>query len=70
MEREPDSGRTRRRSRITELANRAYRSGSRTTRLIDELIADPLVTKQRNAADGGGLNVTLTPDGGATVRSG
>jgi DNA-binding MarR family transcriptional regulator len=46
--------------RITELANRAYRSGSRTTRLVDELIADQLVTKQRNAADGRGFDVTLT----------
>jgi DNA-binding MarR family transcriptional regulator len=49
--------------RITELANRAYLSGSRTTRLVDELIADQLVTKQRNAADGRGFDVTLTEEG-------
>ena len=49
--------------RITELANRAYLSGSRTTRLVDELIADRLVTKQRNADDGRGFDVTLTEQG-------
>jgi len=49
--------------RITELASRAYLSGSRTTRLVDELIADQLVTKQRNAADGRGFDVTLTEKG-------
>jgi DNA-binding MarR family transcriptional regulator len=49
--------------RITELANRAYLSGSRTTRLVDELIADRLVAKERNAADGRGFDVTLTEDG-------
>jgi len=49
--------------RMTELANRAYLSGSRTTRLVDELIADQLVTKQRNAADGRGFDVTLTEKG-------
>jgi DNA-binding MarR family transcriptional regulator len=54
--------------RITELANRAYLSGSRTTRLVDELIADQLVTKQRNAADGRGFDVTLTEEGLAALR--
>src|ERR1700739_4224066 len=56
--------------RITELANRAYLSGSRTTRLVDELIADQLVTKQRNAADGRGFDVTLTDQGLAALREG
>ena len=54
--------------RMTELANRAYLSGSRTTRLVDELIADQLVTKQRNAADGRGFDVTLTEEGLATLQ--
>jgi DNA-binding MarR family transcriptional regulator len=54
--------------RITELANRAYLSGSRTTRLVDELIAGRLVTKQRNAADGRGFDVTLTEGGLATLQ--
>ena len=54
--------------RMTELANRAYLSGSRTTRLVDELIADQLVTKQRNAADGRGFDVTLTEKGLAALQ--
>jgi DNA-binding MarR family transcriptional regulator len=49
--------------RMTELANRAYLSGSRTTRLVDELIADGLVAKERNAEDGRGFDVTLTAEG-------
>src|SRR6202035_723136 len=54
--------------RITELANRAYLSGSRTTRLVDELIADQLVTKERNAEDGRGFDVTLTEEGLAALQ--
>jgi DNA-binding MarR family transcriptional regulator len=54
--------------RITELANRAYLSGSRTTRLVDELIASQLVTKERNAEDGRGFDVALTDEGLATLR--
>jgi len=54
--------------RMTELANRAYLSGSRTTRLVDELIADGLVAKERNAADGRGFDVTLTEEGLAALR--
>lgn len=54
--------------RMTELANRAYLSGSRTTRLVDELIADRLVRKERNAADGRGFDVTLTDEGMAALQ--
>ena len=54
--------------RMTELASRAYLSGSRTTRLVDELIADQLVTKQRNASDGRGFDVTLTENGLAALQ--
>jgi DNA-binding MarR family transcriptional regulator len=54
--------------RMTELANRAYLSGSRTTRLVDELIADRLVRKERNVADGRGFDVTLTDQGMAALR--
>ena len=54
--------------RMTELANRAYLSGSRTTRLVDELITCQLVTKERNTADGRGFDVTLTDQGLAAVR--
>ena len=54
--------------RMTELANRAYLSGSRTTRLVDELIADGLVAKERNAEDGRGFDVTLTDEGLAALQ--
>jgi DNA-binding MarR family transcriptional regulator len=54
--------------RITELANRAYLSGSRTTRLVDELIADGLVAKERNAEDGRGFDVSLTEEGLAALQ--
>jgi DNA-binding MarR family transcriptional regulator len=54
--------------RITELANRAYLSGSRTTRLVDELIAAGSATKQRSADDGRGFDVTLTEDGLAALE--
>jgi DNA-binding MarR family transcriptional regulator len=54
--------------RMTELANRAYLSGSRTTRLVDELIADRLATKQRTLADGRGFDVTLTEEGLAALQ--
>jgi DNA-binding MarR family transcriptional regulator len=54
--------------RITELANRAYLSGSRTTRLVDELITAGSATKQRSAADGRGFEVTLTEDGLAALE--
>jgi DNA-binding MarR family transcriptional regulator len=53
--------------RITDLANRAYLSGSRTTRLLDELIADQLVTKERNVADGRSFYATLTDKGLAAL---
>ena len=48
------------RLRITELANRVYLSGSRTTRLVDELAASGLIRKTRSPADARGINVTLT----------
>ena len=54
--------------RISELANRAYLSGSRTTRLVDELIAGQFVAKARNAADGRGFDVTLTAQGLAALQ--
>jgi DNA-binding MarR family transcriptional regulator len=54
--------------RITELANRAYLSGSRTTRLVDELMADRLVTKERNTSDARGFDVALTDAGLAALQ--
>jgi DNA-binding MarR family transcriptional regulator len=58
----------RRTLRITDLANRAYLSGSRTTRLLDELIADHLVTKERNTVDGRSFYATLTEKGMEVLR--
>ena len=49
--------------RMTDLANRAYLSSSRTTRMLDELIAYQLVTKERNATDGRSFNATWTDKG-------
>jgi DNA-binding MarR family transcriptional regulator len=54
--------------RMTELANRAYLSGSRTTRLVDELIADGLLTKERNASDARGFDVALSDAGLAALQ--
>jgi DNA-binding MarR family transcriptional regulator len=51
------------RLRITELANRAYLSGSRMTRLVDTLISEGLVEKCRSADDGRGTDVTLSDRG-------
>jgi DNA-binding MarR family transcriptional regulator len=51
------------RLRITELANRAYLSGSRMTRLVDKMISEGLVEKCRSAGDGRGVEVTLTDRG-------
>jgi DNA-binding MarR family transcriptional regulator len=51
------------RLRITELANRAYLSGSRMTRLVDQLISHGLVEKGRSPDDGRGTDVTLTDRG-------
>lgn len=54
--------------RITELANRAYLSGSRTTRLVDELAAGDLVVKRRSAGDARGVDVILTAKGLETLQ--
>src|ERR1700744_5151933 len=54
--------------RMTELANRASLSGSRPTRLVDELITGGLVRKERNATDGRGFDVTLTEEGMAALQ--
>ncbi len=53
--------------RMTDLASRAYLSGSRTTRLLDELIADQFVTKERSPADGRSFYATLTDKGLAAL---
>lgn len=55
------------RLRITELANRAYLSGSRMTRLVDQLSSQGLVEKCRSAVDGRGTDVILTERGLRTL---
>lgn len=54
--------------RITELAGRAYLSGSRATRLVDELLADGYATKHRCTTDGRGFDVRLTESGLDTLE--
>ena len=43
--------------RITELASRAYLSGSRTSGLVEELVAAGYATKQRCTTDGRGFDL-------------
>jgi DNA-binding MarR family transcriptional regulator len=57
------------RLRMTELANRVYRSGSRTTRLVDELAASGLIRKTRSPADARGIDVSLTATGLARLQA-
>ena len=54
--------------RMTELANRAYLSGSRTTRLVDDLVAAGLVKRRRCAEDRRGVDVVLTDEGLDNLR--
>jgi DNA-binding MarR family transcriptional regulator len=54
--------------RITELAKGAYLSGSRTTRLVDALVADGLVVKRRCTEDARGVDVILTAKGLQTLQ--
>ena len=49
--------------RVTELASRSYVSGSRTTRLVDELVAAGYATRQRCTTDGRGFDIGLTGNG-------
>jgi DNA-binding MarR family transcriptional regulator len=52
-----------------ELADRVYLSGSRTTRLVDELAAGGLIRKTRSPADARGIDVTLTATGLARLQA-
>ena len=52
-----------RRLRMTELSNHVYLSGSRTTRLVNELAASGLIRKTRSTADARGIDVSLTATG-------
>ena len=55
--------------RMTDLANTTGVSGSRTTRLVDELASRGLVTKDASSSDGRGNVARLTPRGMAKLRS-
>ena len=54
--------------RMTELATSAYLSGSRTTRIIDELAAEGFVSKARCPGDARGIDVRLTDRGLERLR--
>ncbi len=54
--------------RMTELANAAALSGSRMTRLVDDLQARGLVTKRTSSDDARGNVAKLTPAGVAKLK--
>jgi DNA-binding MarR family transcriptional regulator len=58
-----------RRLRMTELSNHVYLSGSRTTRLVNELAASGLIRKTRSTADARGIDVSLTATGLARLQA-
>jgi hypothetical protein len=55
-------------SKETSGTGRFHLSGSRTTRLVDDLVAGGLATKKRCVDDGRGVDVTLTEDGLESLR--
>jgi len=55
--------------RMTDLANTTGLSGSRTTRLVDDLSSRGLVTKVASSSDGRGNVARLTPRGMAKLKS-
>jgi DNA-binding MarR family transcriptional regulator len=55
--------------RMTDLANTAGLSASRTTRLVDDLASRDLVTKVASSSDGRGNVARLTPRGMAKLKS-
>jgi DNA-binding MarR family transcriptional regulator len=48
---------------VSELADRAYLSGSRMTRLVEQLATEQLVLKNRNEDDGRAVDVSITDAG-------
>jgi DNA-binding MarR family transcriptional regulator len=58
-----------RRLRMTELSNHVYLSGSRTTRLVNELAASGLIRKTRSTTDARGIDVSLTATGLARLQA-
>src|SRR5258708_2996169 len=55
--------------RVAELAERAYLSGSRITRLVDKLALEGLVEKDRSEHDRRGIEVRITGEGIARFES-
>ena len=54
--------------RVSELADLAYLSGSRVTRLVDELASAGLVVKSRNVEDSRGVDVRISDAGLARLK--
>jgi DNA-binding MarR family transcriptional regulator len=55
--------------RMTDLANALGLSGSRMTRLVDDLMAQGFVNKRGSSSDGRGNVAKLTPQGFSKLRS-
>jgi DNA-binding MarR family transcriptional regulator len=53
---------------VSELADRAYLSGSRMTRLVEQLASEQLVHKSRNEDDGRAVDVSITDAGLTRLR--
>jgi DNA-binding MarR family transcriptional regulator len=55
--------------RVAQLADLAYLSGSRMTRLVDQLAREGLVEKERSEHDRRGIEVRITKKGLARLKS-
>ena len=55
--------------RVAQLADLAYLSGSRVTRLVDQLAREGLVEKERSEHDRRGIEVRITKKGRARLKS-
>src|SRR5579864_5545671 len=55
--------------RVAQLADLAYLSGSRVTRLVDQLALEGLVEKERSEHDRRGIEVRITEKGLARLKS-
>jgi DNA-binding MarR family transcriptional regulator len=53
---------------VSELADRAYLSGSRMTRLVEQLASEQLAHKCRNEDDGRAIDVSITAAGLARLQ--
>lgn len=55
--------------RMTDLAERVVLSRTRVSRVVDELVAEGLVERTKNPADGRSALATLTKEGRAALRA-